>query len=227
VSVIFLSCFRVARWCVSKPEIQIWANFGGSCNGRCWYIFGTLGPFYGPFVYFMDLWYIGIGVIWCRSPFWYFIPRKIWQPWAASLSFLMESRPAKVDHESNTRQSTRVKSGKVKDDLKFSSRWRFINNNLTSKIYLFNFKLSMWVQGSILRPLFMANLAQFSAKKLALVLKNTAMILFLHKYIAVNWVKVAKFSSNYLTIILKKWKQLSQVANTDHICGSAISRIGA
>jgi hypothetical protein len=25
---------RVARWFVFKPKIQIWVNFGGSCNGR-------------------------------------------------------------------------------------------------------------------------------------------------------------------------------------------------
>jgi hypothetical protein len=37
---------RVARWFVFKPKIQIWANFGGSCNGRWWYILWTLGPFY-------------------------------------------------------------------------------------------------------------------------------------------------------------------------------------
>jgi hypothetical protein len=25
---------RVARWFVFKPKIQIWVNFGGSCDGR-------------------------------------------------------------------------------------------------------------------------------------------------------------------------------------------------
>jgi hypothetical protein len=48
---------RVARWFVFKPKIQIWVNFGGSCNGRCWYILWTLGPFYGLLLYFMDIWY--------------------------------------------------------------------------------------------------------------------------------------------------------------------------
>jgi hypothetical protein len=38
---------RVARWFVFKPKIQIWVNFGESCNGSCWYILWTLGPFYG------------------------------------------------------------------------------------------------------------------------------------------------------------------------------------
>jgi hypothetical protein len=37
--------YRVARWFVFKPKIQIWVNFGGSCNGRCWCILRTLGPF--------------------------------------------------------------------------------------------------------------------------------------------------------------------------------------
>jgi hypothetical protein len=48
---------RVARWFVFKPKIQILANFGGSCNGRCWYILWTLGPFYGLLLYFMNNWY--------------------------------------------------------------------------------------------------------------------------------------------------------------------------
>jgi hypothetical protein len=46
---------RVAGWFVFKPKIQIWGNFGGSCNGRCWYILWKLGPFYGLFLYFMDI----------------------------------------------------------------------------------------------------------------------------------------------------------------------------
>jgi hypothetical protein len=47
---------RVARWFVLKPKIQIWVNFGGSCNRRCWYMLWTLGPFYGLLLYFMDIW---------------------------------------------------------------------------------------------------------------------------------------------------------------------------
>jgi hypothetical protein len=71
---------RVARWFVFKPKIQIWVNFGGSCNLRCWYILWTLGPFYGLLLYFMHIWYSS----WYFGkflPFWYFVPRKIWQPW--------------------------------------------------------------------------------------------------------------------------------------------------
>jgi hypothetical protein len=48
---------RVARWFVFKPKIQIWVNFGGSCDGICWYILGTPGPFYGLLLYFIDKWY--------------------------------------------------------------------------------------------------------------------------------------------------------------------------
>jgi hypothetical protein len=29
---------RVARWFVFKPKIPIWVNFGGSWNGKSWYI---------------------------------------------------------------------------------------------------------------------------------------------------------------------------------------------
>jgi hypothetical protein len=29
----------IARWYIFKPKIQIWVNFGRSCNGRCWYLY--------------------------------------------------------------------------------------------------------------------------------------------------------------------------------------------
>jgi hypothetical protein len=41
---------RVARWRILKPKIPIWVNFGGSCNGRCWYIIWPFGLFYGCLV---------------------------------------------------------------------------------------------------------------------------------------------------------------------------------
>jgi hypothetical protein len=44
-----------ARWYVFKPKIQICVNFGGPCNGRCWYILWTFGPFYCLLIYFMDI----------------------------------------------------------------------------------------------------------------------------------------------------------------------------
>jgi hypothetical protein len=62
----------VARWFVFKPKIQIWENFIGSCNGRCWYIFWTLGLFYGLFVIFYGhlvslvvIWYIFPVLVFC------------------------------------------------------------------------------------------------------------------------------------------------------------------
>jgi hypothetical protein len=30
-----------------QTKIQIWVYFGGSCNGRCWFIFVPFGLFYG------------------------------------------------------------------------------------------------------------------------------------------------------------------------------------
>jgi hypothetical protein len=42
---------RVARWFLFEPKIPLWVNFGGSCNGRCWYINGHL-------VNFMAIWHI-------------------------------------------------------------------------------------------------------------------------------------------------------------------------
>jgi hypothetical protein len=41
----------------------IWVNFGGSCNGKCWYIICPFGQFYNHLVYFSNMyavasWYI-------------------------------------------------------------------------------------------------------------------------------------------------------------------------
>jgi hypothetical protein len=41
----------------SNKKSKFGEIFGGSCNGRCWYILCTLGPFYGLLLYFMDIWY--------------------------------------------------------------------------------------------------------------------------------------------------------------------------
>jgi hypothetical protein len=30
---------------IIKPKIPIWVNFGGSCDGRCWYILWSFGLF--------------------------------------------------------------------------------------------------------------------------------------------------------------------------------------
>jgi hypothetical protein len=38
----------------SNKKIHVWVNFGGSCNGRCWYI----GLLYIHLVYFVAIWYI-------------------------------------------------------------------------------------------------------------------------------------------------------------------------
>jgi hypothetical protein len=53
---------------VFKPKIQIWVNFGGSCNGICWYILWTFGLFYGHLIYFMPIRNIFMN-------FWYIFPR--------------------------------------------------------------------------------------------------------------------------------------------------------
>jgi hypothetical protein len=50
---------------VSNQTIPIGVNFGGSYNGRCWYIIWPFGPFYGYLVYFMALW----PILWLFGPF--------------------------------------------------------------------------------------------------------------------------------------------------------------
>jgi hypothetical protein len=49
---------RVARWFVFKPKIPIWVNFGGSCNGKSWFILWPFGLFNGYRKYCMAIWYI-------------------------------------------------------------------------------------------------------------------------------------------------------------------------
>jgi hypothetical protein len=49
---------RVARWFLFKPKIPICVNFGGSSNGRCWYILCPFGKFSCHLTYFMAIWYI-------------------------------------------------------------------------------------------------------------------------------------------------------------------------
>jgi hypothetical protein len=51
---LFFFCVRVAACYIFKPKIQIWVNFGGSCNQRCCYILWPFGLFTTMYVvYFM------------------------------------------------------------------------------------------------------------------------------------------------------------------------------
>jgi hypothetical protein len=50
--------FNVAQGCQMgffQTKNPNWVNFGGSFNGKCWYILWTLGPFYGLLLYFIDI----------------------------------------------------------------------------------------------------------------------------------------------------------------------------
>jgi hypothetical protein len=49
---------RVARRHTFKPNIPIWVSFGGSCNGRCWFILWPFGLFYGHLINYVTIWYI-------------------------------------------------------------------------------------------------------------------------------------------------------------------------
>jgi hypothetical protein len=41
---------RVARWYIFKQKILIWVHYGGSWNGKGWYILWQFGTFYGHLV---------------------------------------------------------------------------------------------------------------------------------------------------------------------------------
>jgi hypothetical protein len=49
---------RVARRYIFKPKIQLWVNFGGSYNRRCWYILCPFGRFCGHLVHYLVIWHI-------------------------------------------------------------------------------------------------------------------------------------------------------------------------
>jgi hypothetical protein len=74
-------CTRVARWFVFKPKVPVLGKFGRVLQWKIlvdfmtiWSMLLLLEIFYGHFVYFVFIWYI-------LPRFWYFEPRKIWQPW--------------------------------------------------------------------------------------------------------------------------------------------------
>jgi hypothetical protein len=52
---------------IFRPKIRIWVNFGGSCNGRCWYSLWTLRLLYGHLVYFVVIWYIFPVLVCCTK----------------------------------------------------------------------------------------------------------------------------------------------------------------
>jgi hypothetical protein len=78
----YIHTYRVARWFVFKPKIQ---NLGKFWRVLQWKmivyfmdtrsILRSLVVFYGHLVYIGSWWLFGI-----FFPFWYFVPRKIWQP---------------------------------------------------------------------------------------------------------------------------------------------------
>jgi hypothetical protein len=84
-------CTRVARWHIFKPKITIWVHFGGSCNGRCWYVTWLFGLFYGYLVFLCPLHRYNLWLFGIFFPFWQVVPRKIWQPARANeTSILVE-----------------------------------------------------------------------------------------------------------------------------------------
>jgi hypothetical protein len=101
MSLVFGDATKVARWYIFKPKLPIWVNFGGSCNGRCLYTLWPFGIFYGHLVYFTAIWstlkpfgiFCGHLVFfiakWYFFLLWYFVERKIWQPWLRPLLFLL------------------------------------------------------------------------------------------------------------------------------------------
>jgi hypothetical protein len=71
---------RVARWHIFKPNIPIWVNFGGSCNGWFWSVSWPFYIFGGHLVHFIVIfWYI-LWLFGIFFPFWNAEPRPIWQP---------------------------------------------------------------------------------------------------------------------------------------------------
>jgi hypothetical protein len=53
-----------------QTKIHIWVNYGGSWNGKGWYILWQFRIHLGHLVYFMVIWYFSGSLVYF-SPFWY------------------------------------------------------------------------------------------------------------------------------------------------------------
>jgi hypothetical protein len=87
--------FRVARWFAFKPKIQICVNFGWRDFLWEMLVYFTYGQLVHFTVFCYILWRFGIvrGNLVYFFPFWYFVPRKIWQPCVPSpAGFLAKCR---------------------------------------------------------------------------------------------------------------------------------------
>jgi hypothetical protein len=66
---------RVAGWYIFIPNITIYVNFVGYCNGRCWNILWPfclfhghlVGILYGHLVYLLLIWYIFPILVYCTK----------------------------------------------------------------------------------------------------------------------------------------------------------------
>jgi hypothetical protein len=76
-------CLRVARWYIFIPTC---VYFWGPWNEICWYILWPFGILHDHLVYVMAIWYTlhSFGIFF---PFWFIVPRKIWQPWYVCVLF--------------------------------------------------------------------------------------------------------------------------------------------
>jgi hypothetical protein len=64
---------------VHSQVIPFWVNFVGSCIRRCWYILWLFGIFCCQLMNLMAICYILCSFD-TYFPFWYIVPRQIWQP---------------------------------------------------------------------------------------------------------------------------------------------------
>jgi hypothetical protein len=78
----FDAVIRVARWFSFVPKTPIWVYFGGTWNGKCWYILWPFGIFQMAIylVYFMAACIVCVYLV-SFPQFGMSEPRKIWQPW--------------------------------------------------------------------------------------------------------------------------------------------------
>jgi hypothetical protein len=77
---------RIARWHIFETKMPIWVNFAikyvGILYGHLVFL-RQFGIVYDLIRYILWLFYI-------FSPFWYDVPRKIWQPWSVDMMSVHE-----------------------------------------------------------------------------------------------------------------------------------------
>jgi hypothetical protein len=81
--------------CFQTKKSQIWVNFGGPLNGKCWYILRPFGIVCCHLLYFSQFWMLG--------------PRKICQPCSKATNKNLGNRTDDVTNQRPVLKNTELR----------------------------------------------------------------------------------------------------------------------